>query len=70
MEIWLRKLTKYVMGKKSAAGDRPAVTKGGSLTPLAYPDMPFAVKPMRIEEYVMIYAGFRVLLIFLAPGSV
>jgi hypothetical protein len=53
-----RKLAKYTMGKKSAAGDRPAATKNGYLIPLVYPDMPFATKQMANEEWVRLYPSY------------
>lgn len=42
-------MAKYVVGKKSPAGDRPAVPKGGEATILSYEGLPFAVKAMNNE---------------------
>lgn len=46
----LRKLAKYSIGKKSPAGDKPAVPKGCERTVLEYEGQPFAVRAIETEE--------------------
>lgn len=39
-----RKLAKYSLGKKSPAGDKPAVPKGGERIVLSYENLPFTTQ--------------------------
>lgn len=41
---------KYALGKKSPAGDKPAVPKSGERSSLTFEGLPFIKKPISTEE--------------------
>jgi hypothetical protein len=52
MVLMLRKCSKWVLGKKSAFGDRPAVKKSGNA--VAWDRMSFATKPIVTESDIAV----------------
>lgn len=45
-----RKLAKYNLGKKSPAGDKPAMSKGGERSVLSYEGLPFTTTQIESKE--------------------
>ena len=45
-----RKMAKYVLNKKSATGDKPAVARSSTIGQLDYSQVPFAYKDVISQE--------------------
>ena len=43
-------MAKYVLNKKSATGDKPAVARSGTIGQLDYSQVPFAYKDVMSQE--------------------
>lgn len=50
LSFTIRKLAKYASGKKSSAGDKPAIPRSGEKTILCYRSLPFTTNAIQTEE--------------------